>query len=162
MIPSTASRQRLAALGVDVWVRRGRRTAAPAAAAETIRRDRADAASPGAERSVPRVRMASGDGDWLLVQDAPWDGRHDVLLGDIQAAIGSARCRFGQWAHSDSAGVSVADLGSRGVRHVLVFGDMPGGAGEPGVHVAAELSQLATSAEARHRLWRLLAAALDD
>jgi hypothetical protein len=106
--------------------------------------------------------MASGDGDWLLVQDAPWDGRHDTLLGDIQAAIGSARCRFGQWAHSDSAGVPVDELDSRGVRHVLVFGQAPEGAAEAGVLIAPELPELARSGAARRRLWRALAGEVGD
>lgn len=156
MIPAPSSRQRLAAMGIDVWMRRERRVTVPTAAFESAR------VAPGETRAVPRVRMASGDGDWLLVQDAPWDGRHDKLLGDIQATIGSARCRFGQWAHSDSAGVSVAELQSRGVRHVLVFGQLPAGASEHGVHAAPDLTQLATSADARRRLWQLLAAGLGD
>ncbi|HSH26389.1 MAG TPA: hypothetical protein VK972_01245, partial [Wenzhouxiangella sp.] len=82
-----------------------------------------------------------------------------VLLGDIQATIGSARCRFGQWARSDSAGVPVDELDSRGVRHVLAFGNAPP---ETGVHSAPDLSRLATSAEARRRLWQILAEALKD
>lgn len=161
-MPSAASRERLAALGIDVWVRRGRRPPAPAAVAETARPAPTEVAASVAGHAAPRVRMASGDGDWLLVQDAPWDGRYDKLLGDIQAAIGSARCRFGQWAHSDSAGVSLEELGSRGVRHLLVFGEAPAGASDHGVVRSPELAQLATSAEARRRLWRLLAAELED
>lgn len=168
MMPSTASRERLAALGIDVWVRRDRRIGdrparnqAAQPAAESISDLGGGSVSPEATATaaVPRVRMASGDGDWLLVQGAPWDGRHDVLLGDIQATIGSARCRFGQWAHSDSAGVSVDELNSRGVQHVLVFGNAPV---EAGVHLVPELSQLATSARARRHLWRILAGALQD
>ncbi len=147
---SAASRERLAALGIDVWVRRSRRTE---------NQPVGDQASPQAGAASARVRMASGSGDWLLVQDAPWDGRHDVLLGDIQATIGSARCRFGQWARSDSAGVPVDELNSRGVRHVLAFGTAPL---ETGVHSVPDLSRLATSAQARRRLWQILAKALKD
>lgn len=158
MILSAASRQRLEALGIDVWVRRDRR----AAASIPPHAEQADEAPPRSGPAMPRVRMASGDGDWLLVQEAPWDGRHETLLGDIQAAIGSARCRFGQWAHSDSAGVSVAELDSRGIRHVLVFGQAPEGTGKTGVILAPDLPQLATSADARRRLWRVLAAELGD
>jgi hypothetical protein len=157
---SPASRERLAALGIDVWVRRERRASAPREAAEAT--TAAAAAESAGEQAAPRVRMASGDGDWLLVRDGPWDGRHDVLLGDIQAAIGSARCRFGQWAHSDSAGVALDELDSRGVRHVLVFGPAPEAAGQYGVLLGPELSALADSAEAKRRLWRLLAAELAD
>src|SRR5699024_4707067 len=117
----------------------------------------AQPAAPAA--AAPRVRMASGSGDWLLVQDAPWDGRHDLLLGDIQATIGSARCRFGQWADSESAGVPIDQLDSRGVRHVLVFGSAPV---ESGLHLAPDLAQLATSGQARRRLWQMLSKALQD
>lgn len=154
---SAASRERLAALGIDVWLRRerGRTSAGPSAPAPEA--PAPEVTRPGAGDAVARVRMASGDGDWLLVQDSPWDGRHDVLLGDIQATIGSARCRFGQWAHSHSAGVPVDELDSRGVVHVLAFGEPPPGAMEQGVLVAPELSVLSTSADARRRLWRKLA-----
>lgn len=157
---AAASRERLAALGIDLWVRRDRRIARAQAtepAADSAADPVAQPPAPGA--AVARVRMASGSGDWLLVQDAPWDGRHDVLLGDIQATIGSARCRFGQWARSDSAGVSIDELNSRGIRHVLAFGNAPL---DTSVHSAPDLSRLATSAEARRRLWRILAEALKD
>jgi len=150
---SQASRERLDAMGIDVWVRRSE--ALPASVEQPDTR-------PGAEASAsPRVRMASGDGDWLLVQDDAWDGRHDRLLGDIQATIGSARCRFGQWAHSETAGVSLDELASRDVRHVLSFGPVPGGAGER-VLVAPTLEDIHRRSDARQRLWRLLAQALDD
>jgi len=158
MIPSASSRQRLVALGIGVWLRRDRRVAAQPAADYA----RARESVQGSHDGVARMRMASGDGNWLLVQEAPWDGRHDALLGDIQATIGSARCRFGQWAHSDSAGVSVAELDSRGVSHVLVFGQAPAGAGEHSLIRAPALTELAASAEARKQLWQLLASALGD
>ncbi|NBB94042.1 MAG: hypothetical protein GVY32_12835 [Gammaproteobacteria bacterium] len=152
-----SSRQRLEALGIDVWVRRDRPLS-------SVRVDEARAqerqGAEGAQAGGVRVRLASGEGDWLLVQDAPWDGRHDRLLGDIQAAIGSARCRFGQWAHSESAGVSLDELESRGVRHVLVFGAVPEEAGRGGVHAAPALADLASRAQARRRLWQLLAGEL--
>lgn len=157
MLPA-ASRERLAALGIDVWVHRDRQVSAQHVS-KPLSMGQGSVDDAG---FIPRVRMASGDGDWLLVQNAPWDGRHDTLLGDIQAAVGSARCRFGQWAHSESAGVALDDLDSRGVRHVLVFGDAPAGTPERGVHVAADLSQLALSAQAKRRLWQLLAEALED
>lgn len=149
------SRDRLASLGIDVWLRRDR---APTGRA---------ASSPGQSgggqvRAGPRIRLASGDGDWLLVQDAPWDGRHEKLLGDIQATIGSARCRFGQWAHSESAGVSLDELPARGVRHVLVFGDLPASDTSDIVHVAPDLERLAASGQARRQLWRILSARLGD
>ena len=161
MMPSAASRERLAALGIDVWVRRDRRPPETPSTTDSIQPSVGVSTNPGRERFVPRVRMASGDGDWLLVQDAPWDGRHDALLGDIQAAIGSARCRFGQWAHSDSAGVALDELESRGVRHVLVFGSVPPGAPRDGAVLAVgELPELAKNAQAKRQLWRVLAEAL--
>lgn len=164
-MPPAASRERLAALGIDVWVRRDRRRDASGdeRPAKAVGHGTGQAGvAPEMGRGVPRVRMASGDGDWLLVQEAPWDGRHDILLGDIQATIGSARCRFGQWAHSDSAGVSLEELESRGIRHVLVFGEAPEPAAGAGVHLAPDLPRLAASAEARRRLWQLLAGEVGD
>ncbi|WP_376692704.1 hypothetical protein [Wenzhouxiangella sp. EGI_FJ10409] len=162
MMPSAASRERLAALGIDIWVRRDRRLDESSPSPQPGRSDDREAAGSGTDGLVPRVRMASGDGDWLLVQDAPWDGRYDTLLGDIQAAIGSTRCRFGQWAHSESAGVALDELESRGVQRVLVFGAVPAGARSEGVLAAAELHELARSAGARRHLWRLLAEALES
>lgn len=152
-LPDAASRERLAELGIDLWLLRGR--ARPGSVDQP-----ADAAADSG--SSPRLRLASGDGDWLLVQDAPWDGRHARLLDDIQAAIGTARCRFGQWAHSDSAGVGVDQLESRGIRQVLAFGAVPGSGLPETVLVAPGLEQLATRAEARRRLWQLLAPRLGN
>lgn len=149
------SRDRLASLGIDVWLRRGR-DQAERSASTTIPSDGAQGAAG------TRIRLASGDGDWLLVQDAPWDGRHEQLLGDIQATIGSARCRFGQWAHSESAGVSLDQLPTRGVRHVLVFGDPPASDTSDIVHVVPDLERLAASGQARRQLWRILSARLGD
>ena len=161
MMPSAASRERLAALGIDVWVRRDRRPPETPSTTDSIQPLVGATTNPGRERLVPRVRMASGDGDWLLVQDAPWDGRHDDLLGDIQAAIGSARCRFGQWAHSDSAGVALDELESRGVCHVLVFGSVPPGAPrDSAALVVGELPELAKNGQTKRHLWRLLVEAL--
>jgi len=154
VIPARATRERLAEIGIDLWVRRDRKVVENAVAG-------ARPAVPGHE-AAPRLRLASGEGDWLLVQDEPWDGRHDRLLGDIQATIGSARCRFAQWAHSDSAGVAVDELDSRSVRHVLAFGKVPAGAGAGPVLVVPSLAELAGDGGARRRLWRSLSAALDD
>ncbi|NEZ04556.1 hypothetical protein G4Y73_10385 [Wenzhouxiangella sp. XN201] len=157
-LPDAASRARLTELGIDLWVLRSR--ARPASQAEP------EVAQPRHAESVsglsPRLRLASGDGDWLLVQDSPWDGRHGRLLDDIQAAIGTGRCRFGQWAHSDSAGVGVDQLETRGIRRVLAFGDVPGRNLPDTVLVAPGLDQLATAADARKHLWQLLSAELES
>jgi len=160
MIPSASSRQRLAAMGIDVWMDRERRVGEPAPEQDPVRGPAPKASAPRSGGEA-RLRMASGDGDWLLVQDAPWDGRHDALLGDIQATIGSSRCRFGQWADSESAGTSVAELGSRGIRHVLVFGQAPVENDHETLHRAPALSTLAKSADARRELWRLLSREFD-
>jgi hypothetical protein len=141
---SPRSRWRLAEIGVDVWVRRDR-APEPDSAAGT----------------GPRIRLASGSGDWLLVQASAWDGRHDKLLGDIQATIGSARCRFGQWSDSASAGVAVDELESRGIARMLSFGPPPERVAEAALVVAPTLEELARDGAARRRLWSLLREALE-
>lgn len=152
-LPRAPSRERLEAMGVTLWARRDR------SAARQAESSAAFAVMPEGSGSAgsARLRLASGDGDWLLVRDRPWDGRHDALLGDIQATIGSARCRFGQWAHSDSAGVGIDELPSRGIRHLLAFGQPPADAQGDALHVVPDLESLARSADARRRLWRILA-----
>lgn len=150
---SLASRDRLATLGIDRWLLRSRtRPTASAAPAEPER--------AGSRPRPVRVRLASGQGDWLLLQDAPWDGRHDVLLADIQAAIDPARCRFGQWAHSDSAGVALDELASSGIHHLLVFGTPPEDVSHDALLVAPALDLLASSGPARRQLWQELTARL--
>ena len=147
-MPDTHSRQRLAAMGIDVWLRRDR----PAAVADV----HAQSAPVDADSSL-RIRMASGSGEWLLVQREPWSGQHDKLLADIVAVMGADQCRFGQWAVSDSAGVPIAELESRGIRHVIAFGVPPRESGTEPVHLAPALDELANSAKARRRLWQVLA-----
>lgn len=151
------SLQRLADMGIDVWRRRDVVIAPEHEAHETT----AASPAPAAVRT-PRVRVASGGGDWLLVQEQPWAGHHDSLLADIQATIGPERCAFGQWADSDMAGVAVDELDRRGVRYLLVFGAAPAGAAGQGVLLAPPLDELANSAQARKKLWRVLAPALDS
>lgn len=151
-IPEGATRQRLAALGIDVWVRRDRvvkpiRPTEPAIS---------DPVQPGAAADRLRVRMASGSGEWLLVQPDPWSGKHEQLLADITATIGADRCRFGQWAVSESAGISLGDLGERGVGHVLAFGQPPRPVCEEFIHLVPTLNELAADGQARRRLWKVL------
>lgn len=146
-MPDLDSRRRLAAMGIDVWVSRGRsRRMADATA---------DAGSASADRSL-RIRMASGSGEWLLVQREPWAGQHEKLLADIMAVMGADQCRFGQWAVSDSAGVPINELESRGIRHLIAFGEAPREAGAGPVIRAPALDELAGSAKARRHLWQLL------
>ena len=141
-LPDPASRARLAAMDIAVWVRRS-----PAVSSEAI---------AGTRSAQARVRLASGDGEWLLVQRRPWDGRHPQLVADLQALLGPARCRFGQWADSAEAGHALAELGARGIRYLLSFGPPPAHDNEPEVVVAAALDELAASAEARRNLWAAL------
>lgn len=103
-----------------------------------------------------RVRLASGDGDWLLVQRRPWDGRHAQMIADIQALLGLARCRFGQWADSREAGHALSELKGRGICYLLSFGPPPPQAERPEVIEVAILDELVASAEARRHLWRAL------
>lgn len=153
-MPDGASRQRLALLGIDVW----------------LRRDREDRATLPVQGEVPpeqasagdvRIRMASGSGDWLLVQRQPWSGEHEKLLADITAVIGAERCRFGQWAVSESAGIAPEKLPERGIRQVLAFGQPPRSIGSGIVHRAPGLDEIAADAEARRRLWRILSPLVD-
>lgn len=156
-IPDGASRQRLAALGIDVWIRRDRvvKTARPTEPAIT------ETVQPGAAVDRLRVRMASGSGEWLLVQRDPWSGSHEQLLADITATIGAARCRFGQWAVSESAGIGLEDLGERGVGHVLAFGQPPRPVSDAFVHLVPALDDLAADSQARRRLWKVLSPLVD-
>jgi DNA polymerase III psi subunit len=142
------SRQRLAAMGIDVWVQRQPMVATQSRPAAT--------AEAAVEHSL-RIRMASGSGDWLLVQREPWSGRHEQLLADITAVIGADRCRFGQWAISDSAGVPVAELESRGIVHVLAFGEPPRAVDSSQVCLVPPLVDIAAGAAARRHLWQALA-----
>ena len=142
------SRQRLAAMGIDVWLRRE-------APAESVVRPAVPTEAAG-EQGL-RIRMGSGSGDWLLVQREPWSGRHEQLLADITGLIGTERCRFGQWAVSDSAGVPVSELETRSIRHVLAFGEPPRAVTVSQICLVPSLEELAASADARRRLWQALA-----
>lgn len=105
--------------------------------------------------AVPRVRLEAGDGDWLLVADGAGRSDHSLLLDDIRAAIGTARCRFGQWSDSPESGVAPDDWAAHGIEHVIAFG-------EPalqfdGLIRGPSLAELAASARARRELWQRIA-----
>lgn len=136
------SRARLAEMGIEVWLRRAPR--------------RPNAAADNADGVEARVRLAAGDGAWLLVQRRPWDGQHAQLMADLQALLGIDQCRFGQWAASRDAGHAVSELPERGVRHVLAFGPVPSGAQSEGLVEVPPLDELAASASARRALWQAL------
>lgn len=132
---SAASHQRLTAMGIAVWVAQAERNA----------------------EAEPRIRLASGDGDWVLVQAQAWGREHPALIADITATIGPERCRFGQWASGEGAGVGLSELSERGIQHVLAFGVNPLGPRTDDRVVAVQaLSDLAVSADARRELWLAL------
>jgi hypothetical protein len=140
-----ASLQRLKVLGIDVW---------------QARPDRA-ACGPEAEADQqPRIRLSSGDGDWLLVQRQPWRGSHEQLIADIMAAIGPARCRFGQWATDSASGENLSELEARGVGHILAFGPVPAKVDWGKLIKAATLDELAADGRARKVLWQALSPVL--
>lgn len=132
-------------MGIEIWARR-----APA--------EQAVGADELAEE--PRVRLASGDGCWLLVQRRPWDGSQTALVADITALLGADQCRFGQWSSGGSAGLAVSELAARGIGNVLAFGPLPDKVDAPGLIQAPALDEIAVSAQARRRLWMALRPAL--
>lgn len=141
-----SSMQRLAAMGIEVW------------------RERSEPAPSGSEQAGvesiaggARIRLSSGDGDWLLVQHAPWRGAHESLLADIIATIGVERVRFGQWARGSAAGESLDELAPRGIRRVLSLGPAPEDISDERVIVAPTLDALAAEGSARKALWQALA-----
>ena len=138
------SRERLIAMGIDLWQRRGARM-------------------PHASAAQPRIRLASGSGDWLLVIQGGVPESHRVLMDDVMASIGAARCRFGEWSDSPSAGVAADEWQAHGIEHVLVFaeaeqGRRPGRArlDDPRLVTAPTLAALAESGDARKQLWQQL------
>lgn len=147
-----ASLQRLAAMGIQVWQRRERMDV-PAPMAET---QAAVPPSDFAEHGAVRIRLSSGDGDWLLVQRQPWRGQHEGLLADIRATLGPERCRFGQWVADSAAGEGPQELQARGVRQVLSFGPPPRAIDWPDLLIGPGLDELVSEVEARKRLWQLL------
>ena len=143
-VPSTSAR-RLKAMGIDLWQSRPVRM-------------------PHAVSPAPRIRLAAGSGDWLLVCPEGVPETYRRLVDDIVASIGVARCRFGEWADSADAGVAVDEWQSRGIEHVLAFaeddaGRRPGRArlDDPRVIDVAALAELAQSGAARKALWHQLA-----
>ena len=144
-----SSHRRLRAMGIEVWQARPVRM-------------------PQAAGHEPRIRLAAGSGDWLLVcpGGVPEDQR--VLMDDIMASIGSARCRFGEWADSAEAGVAVDEWSERGIEHVLIFAEPDTGRrptrnrlDDPRVIETVALAELAHSGEARKALWQQLAPRLN-
>jgi len=143
---SSATRERLARMGVDRWELR---TGVPSA--EDLARD--------AEALC--IRLLSGSGDWVLVQRQAWRGDHAALMADIQATLGPERCRFGQWAEAGSAGVGPAELQARGVKHILSFGEPPELIDWPMLVQGPGLEELVRQPEARRALWGQLATLIE-
>lgn len=122
---------------------------------------------PHAAGHAPRIRLAAGSGDWLLVCHGGVSEEYRVLMDDIVASIGAQRCRFGEWADSADAGVAADEWQARGIEHVLVFADSdsarrPGRArlNDPRVIETSPLSELSQSGAARKTLWLQLSSRL--
>lgn len=145
------SNRRLHVMGVDVWQRRPVRM-------------------PQAGIGPPRIRLAPGSGDWLLICEGGVPEDYRALLDDILAAIGASRCRFGEWADSSEAGVAVDEWQARGIENVLVFAGANDAnlnrrpvrprLDDPRLIETAALSELAQSGSARKQLWQQLTARL--
>jgi hypothetical protein len=151
-----ASLQRLTAMGIQAWQLRQ-------SASEAEANDGAASAVAPADfdaHGAVRIRLSSGDGDWLLVQRQPWRGQQENLLADIRATLGPERCRFGQWVADSAAGEGPDELQARGVRRILSFGSPPREIDWADLLVAPSLDQLASEAEFRRKLWQLLAPVL--
>lgn len=145
-----ASLQRLADMGIEVWRLRQDPVAESASAEST------------AGSGQPRIRLSSGDGDWLLVRRQPWRGSHEQLVADIMATIGPERCRFGQWSNDTTSGEGLEELQARGVGHVLCFGRPSETTDWPQLLIAPSLDELAAEPDARRKLWQLMAGVIGD
>jgi len=139
---SLATRRRLAVIGVDRW---------------ELRAGLPSAEDLASDAESLRIRLLSGSGDWVLVQRQAWRGDHGTLLSDIQATLGPERCRFGQWAEAESAGVGPAELQARGVKHILSFGAPPELIDWPMLVQGPSIEDLVNRPDARSALWNQLA-----
>jgi hypothetical protein len=144
------SLERLDAMGIPVWHARQSRSG----------NDQTAIAEDEAAQEA-RIRLSSGDGDWLLVQRQPWRGDHQALLADIMATLGTGRCRFGQWTRDSASGEAGDELSERGVRHILSFGAPQPRPAWSSLLIAPELDELARDSQARKTLWRLIAPQLE-
>jgi DNA polymerase III psi subunit len=108
----------------------------------------------------PRVRLSAGRGSWLLVQRHPWRGQFGTLLADITASLGVENCRFGQWANTEEAGVSITEMGAQGVSYVLSFGPPPRGATHERLIEVATMQALNEDPHAKSELWQALSKVL--
>lgn len=139
------SLQRLTDMGIEVWQLR---RPEPVPQPETT--------EVSGDHTHPRIRLSSGDGDWLLVRRQPWRGSHEQLVADIMATIGPERCRFGQWSGDSTSGEGLDELQARGIRHILCFGQPPDMPEWPQLLIAPSLDELAAEPDARRKLWQLM------
>lgn len=150
-----ASRRRLTALGVDVWVERG------SASAETSGNALGTESSPvsagridRSDDSTPRIRLSSGRGRWLLVLDDAGRAENEAMIDDLRALLGADQVRFGRWSDSADSGVAADDWRERGIEWVLDFGGRP--VEHPAVLNLPPLGELIRSGAARKALWQAL------
>ena len=163
------SRRRLAAMDIDVWVRRDREAAAgsasdAAAAASsepaigTPTGTAVDGGATGAPAPAgsagPRIRLASGRGRWLLLIDDAGAAEDQRLLDDLRGLLGVDQVRFGRWSDRAESGVAAEDWPERGIEWVLDFGG--GSVEHPAVLNLPRLSELRESGSARKALWQAL------
>lgn len=174
MTAGAATRRRLAAMDIDVWVRRAGESATEtaaegtaAAASEVSARspaeapgERADDAVPpaasGSARSAssPRIRLASGRGRWLLLIDDAGAAEDQRFLDDLRGLLGVDEVRFGRWSDSAESGVAAEDWTERGIEWVLDFGGAS--VEHPAVLNLPRLTELRESGSARKALWQVL------
>lgn len=155
------ARRRLAALGIDVWVRRAPRAEAPAgagqadAAAGPASAPVPAAAGPAAPSAgVPPIRLAPGRGRWLLLLEGSDRADLSAFLDDLRGLLGADACRFGQWSDSSESGVAADEWPSRGIEWVLDFGGT--GVPHPAVLTLPPVDELMASGRARKALWQTL------
>ena len=145
---SPDSMRRLEAMDIDLWQRRAVRM-------------------PHASGIQPRIRLAPGGGDWLIVCQGGVPEAYRLLMDDIMATIGAARCRFGEWSDSPEAGVAADEWQARGIEHVLAFAQPDSERrpsrirlDDPRLIEAPDLTELAQSAHAKKALWQQLVSRL--
>ncbi len=162
MTAGSATRRRLAAMDIDVWVRRAGESVAGTAAgatADTPVGQAVDAVPTGASGSArsassPRIRLASGRGRWLLLIDEAGAAEDQRFLDDLRGLLGVDQVRFGRWSDSAESGVAAEDWTERGIEWVLDFGG--GSVEHPAVLNLPRLTELRESGSARKALWQAL------
>ncbi|MBY6205915.1 hypothetical protein [Halomonas denitrificans] len=168
MTVAPSSRRRLAAMDIDVWVRRDREPAAGTASDAAAQASSGSASgsptgtgvdcgttgAPSRAAAGPRIRLASGRGRWLLLIDDAGAAEDQRFLDDLRGLLGIDQVRFGRWSDSAESGVAAEDWPERGIEWVLDFGG--GSVEHPAVLNLPRLTELRESGSARKALWQAL------